>query len=701
MTPKHSGLMTLQQIADRAGVTRTAVSNWRGRHADFPAPAPESRGRQVVFAADEVEEWLANRGLGEEQARDVAAVLTDWVSSSRLAGSDAAGSVALSLGLLAAGKAVREEAGDQPAATEFRDAANVDAILAAARRLLQAQEERGLAPAELSKVLDHRFAESDESFIGELRDVLLSQSMVHFDRVTELAVQAAFGRLGSADRGYLGHPESASSTLLAEIAATGLADESAIIMDPACGSGDTLLRLAKKASRPGTRVYGNEVESVLADIARTRLWLHGITATITAGNALGESIFPEVQADVLVTEPPMGLRLKELLGRTPPTRDLWGVRGSYSGEAAFVIDAATRLSPGGTAYVLVPTALLSATSQTRLREQLAARGMLEAVIELPRKVLSYSAIGTSVLLLRHERSPETATEVTLVDATGKAPNTHQLAKLVRALRTGATGGIADAAVGKITMAELLDGTSLQPSVRLAAPLTAEQARAGKQKADRAYDHAIEKLEEALEAVEDADYTPGASARTVKLTDLIDDGVLRLVRCHGGAEVHADFEPSATVYPFNREDVNQGLGAVATSWRRVEAGPGFEPLRDGDIIVPLIGNNDAQVMSLAAIFDMPFALGHAARALRVENTEVLGSSYLRFCLNAPQNQAAPGSSGVPRRALKDITVPLLPLGEQKKMADYLWTLQDLAKTANGAVTAVQQRANATLNWLPFA
>lgn len=700
MTPKQSGLMTLQQIADRAGVTRTAVSNWRGRHADFPAPAPESHGRQVVFAADEVEEWLANRGLGEEQARDVATVLTDWISSSRLAGSDAAGSVAVSLGLVAAGKAVWEDTGDQPAVTEFRDAANVDAILAAAMRLLQAQEERGLAPAGLSKVLDRRFAESDESFIGELRDVLLSQSMVHFDRVTELAVHAAFGRLGSTDRGYLGHPESASSALLAEVAATGLGDGPAIIMDPACGTGDTLLRLAKKATQPGSRVYGNEVEPVLADISRTRLWLHGITATITAGNALGANVLSEVQADVLVTEPPMGLRLKELLGNAQPVKDLWGVRGSYSGEAAFVIDAATRLSPGGTAYVLVPTALLSATSQTGLREQLVARGMLEAVIELPRKVLSYSAISTSVLLLRHERSPETTTEVTLIDATAKAPHAHRLAQLVRALRTSAADGIADAAVGKITMAELLNDTSLQPSVRLAAPLTAEQARTGKQKADRAYDHAIEKLEEALEAVEDADFTPGSSARTVKLTDLIDDGILRLVRCHGGAEVHADFEPSATVYPLNREDVNRGLGAVPASWRRVEVGANFEPLRDGDIIVPLIGNTDAQVMRLA-VPDMPFALGHAARGLRIENTEVLDPSYLRYCLNAPQNQPAPSSSGVPRRALKDITVPLLPRDEQKKVADYLGTLQDVAATANRTVTAAQQRTNATLNWLPFA
>ena len=53
--------LTAADIARLAGVTRATVSNWRRRHADFPAP---SGGTDASPAYDraEVEAWLAARG---------------------------------------------------------------------------------------------------------------------------------------------------------------------------------------------------------------------------------------------------------------------------------------------------------------------------------------------------------------------------------------------------------------------------------------------------------------------------------------------------------------------------------------------------------------------------------------------------------------------------------------------------------------
>src|ERR1700728_4488500 len=76
--------LTAADIARLAGVTRATVSNWRRRHADFPAP---SGGTDASPAYDraEVEAWLAARGAlpelppGERLWRAVldAAVETD------------------------------------------------------------------------------------------------------------------------------------------------------------------------------------------------------------------------------------------------------------------------------------------------------------------------------------------------------------------------------------------------------------------------------------------------------------------------------------------------------------------------------------------------------------------------------------------------------------------------------------------------
>src|SRR4051812_42454664 len=49
--------VTINDIAEIAGVGRSAVANWRKRHPDFPLPNASER-----FDLEEVERWLIERG---------------------------------------------------------------------------------------------------------------------------------------------------------------------------------------------------------------------------------------------------------------------------------------------------------------------------------------------------------------------------------------------------------------------------------------------------------------------------------------------------------------------------------------------------------------------------------------------------------------------------------------------------------------
>ncbi len=51
------------EIARLAGVTRATVSNWRRRHADFPAPVSGGTESRPVFHLGEVQEWLRGHGV--------------------------------------------------------------------------------------------------------------------------------------------------------------------------------------------------------------------------------------------------------------------------------------------------------------------------------------------------------------------------------------------------------------------------------------------------------------------------------------------------------------------------------------------------------------------------------------------------------------------------------------------------------------
>ena len=66
----------VQQIAEIAGVGRSAVGNWRKRHADFPVP--DSSGR---FDLREVERWLIENGKLD---RRVPAEVVAWSLADRL-----------------------------------------------------------------------------------------------------------------------------------------------------------------------------------------------------------------------------------------------------------------------------------------------------------------------------------------------------------------------------------------------------------------------------------------------------------------------------------------------------------------------------------------------------------------------------------------------------------------------------------------
>ncbi|MET9131437.1 MULTISPECIES: N-6 DNA methylase [Streptomyces] len=63
-------LVTGAEIARLAGVTRAAVSNWRRRYDDFPAPAGGGAG-SPLYALAEVQEWLDRQRKGQEVSPEV------------------------------------------------------------------------------------------------------------------------------------------------------------------------------------------------------------------------------------------------------------------------------------------------------------------------------------------------------------------------------------------------------------------------------------------------------------------------------------------------------------------------------------------------------------------------------------------------------------------------------------------------------
>ncbi|MFD3624594.1 N-6 DNA methylase [Streptomyces sp. NPDC058698] len=68
--PSAGPLVTGSEIARMAGVTRAAVSNWRRRYDDFPAPAGGA-ANSPLYALTEVQAWLEKQRKGQEVSPEV------------------------------------------------------------------------------------------------------------------------------------------------------------------------------------------------------------------------------------------------------------------------------------------------------------------------------------------------------------------------------------------------------------------------------------------------------------------------------------------------------------------------------------------------------------------------------------------------------------------------------------------------------
>ncbi|PZT78149.1 N-6 DNA methylase [Streptomyces sp. AC1-42W] len=131
--PHADPLVTAAEIARLAGVTRAAVSNWRRRYADFPAPATDSTS-SPLFDLAEVRAWLDAQRKGQEMSAEVRL----WQQLRTDHGDDMIGGLTAVARLLAR----REEPGD------------------AALRPLVDELAADRSPAELLAGLTARFAES-------------------------------------------------------------------------------------------------------------------------------------------------------------------------------------------------------------------------------------------------------------------------------------------------------------------------------------------------------------------------------------------------------------------------------------------------------------------------------------------------------------------------------------------------------------
>ncbi|KOV34661.1 N-6 DNA methylase [Streptomyces heliomycini] len=353
-------LVTGSEIARIAGVTRAAVSNWRRRYDDFPAPVGGG-ANSPLFDLAEVQAWLDKQSKGQDVTDEVQL----WQVLRGAYGDDILGGLAdIAHALAAPGEKAP------------------DALPEQGVRLARRMADAGSA-ADVVNGLAERFTES----------VRRAGS----DQVTSPRVVRAVRHF------------------------TGDVAADAVLFDPACGIGTLLLALG---AGQGARRCGQEADARSARLAQSRADLAGLSGTeITSGDSLRADRWPDLKADLVVCDPPVSdtdWGREDLL--LDPRWEL-GTPSRAEGELAWLQHAYAHTAPGGRLVMVMPASVAYRKAGRRIRAELVRRGILTQVTALAPGTAAAHSLPVHLWHLRRPRTPaDAATAVRMVDLTSNDPD---------------------------------------------------------------------------------------------------------------------------------------------------------------------------------------------------------------------------------------------------------------------------------------
>lgn len=668
------GLISPSDIADLAGKSRAAVSYWRKHEADFPSPVTGTAARPL-FDRIQVERWLRHRNALGGQNHGAIAV---WAALNSMRGAAAMESLVAELHRILA---IRKIALTDVATSQAWESARAASGREVTDWLLRAEDSAAQAWSEGAYALQSRLMRELPS--EGLSQLVRAVEDAPAERLADVSDNALNKLVGGAARGGGEHglPESRTAAILAAASR----QRGGLAYDPACGIAQGLILFATRT--PGApRIVGNEINIDAYTIATVRALLRGIDAQFLLGNVLVEDPNPDLRADVILAEPPFGLRWDPAQAPFDP-RWTFGVAPKSSSDLAWVQHALFHLAPDGVAYVLTPMGpLFRGGAEQKIRSGLVATDVIETIVGLPGKLVPHTSIPLTLWVLRRERRSQSRTGVTFIDASEEVNIEGSIAAWLDAVEAGIMPEVPSTHVEATDL--IAAGADLLPNRWIARP--GKEAGAVREQLSAAFSE----LEKVASAIEPLSASPSVS-----------DGVAGATRIASVRELVSLGLASAWQGRVSVDEMSEktDLRGIVTT-RAVRDGlPAFfgyagdlERLREervtqaGDVLLTTMGR-------VRAIVD------HAGGRIPARGVHVLrldpatfDPEYVAIALSGEWNDAYQRGSTLTHAAVKDLEIPVLSLADQRDVVGGVARLRSIAEKATALAEAAKAASVAALD-----
>ncbi|MCP4002898.1 MAG: SAM-dependent DNA methyltransferase [bacterium] len=201
------------------------------------------------------------------------------------------------------------------------------------------------------------------------------------------------------------------------------------IYDPTCGTGGMLISCLAEVKRGGgdtrtTDLYGQELITITAAIARMNLVLHGVSGfQVAAGNTLTSPAFTEGDKlrtfDVVLANPPYSIKKwnRSAWESDPWDRNFLGTPPQGRADYAFFQHILRSMNTKiGRCAILFPHGVLFRKDEAELRRKLVATDMVECVLGLGPSLFYNSPMVACVVICRSKKPKSTKGKTLFIDA---------------------------------------------------------------------------------------------------------------------------------------------------------------------------------------------------------------------------------------------------------------------------------------------
>ncbi len=187
------------------------------------------------------------------------------------------------------------------------------------------------------------------------------------------------------------------------------------VYDPACGSGSLLIRAAD-ATPSGITIYGQEIDSSTAGLAKMNLVLHNYAGgKIRRGSTITKPAFFDKnnsnvlkRFDYIVVNPPFsdkswmdGISIPDTYGRYSDAE--FGVPPEKNGDFAWLLHVLKSLKSNGKAAIILPHGVLfRGNAEAAIRKKIIDQGFIKGIIGLPANLFFGTGIPACIIIIDKE-----------------------------------------------------------------------------------------------------------------------------------------------------------------------------------------------------------------------------------------------------------------------------------------------------------